>query len=195
MPYRPFPNQERRNFLQTHLEIPALLRVLPVPAQSRLLEIGCGRGVGLARFAELCAPARLVGIDIDPELIDLARERLGRRRSAELVVADARALPFDGAAFDVVVDFGTCYHIERPGQALMEVARVLRPGGMFIHETRFAQLLAHPARATRHPLPWRSVPALVPHRHAVLWGARRAAAVPSHVTNPSRGELHAIAHA
>lgn len=197
MPYRPFPNQERRNFLQTHLEIPVLLWAVPIPPNARLLEIGCGRGVGLARLAQLCAPARLVGVDIDPVLIDHARRRLERLDcNAELMVADARALPFEGAEFDVVVDFGTCYHIDHPEHALREVARVLRPEGLFVHETRLAQLLAHPVRARRHALPWNSVPALSPARHALLWSARRHVRIPSSPdATSSRGHLREVAHA
>lgn len=196
MSYRPFPNQERRNFLQTHVEIPLLLRALAIPAGSRLLEIGCGRGVGLARFAELCAPTRLVGVDVDPLLVDLARERMGRLRySAELMVADARALPCGDAEFDVVIDFGTCYHIDHPELALQEVARVLRPGGVFIHESRLAQLLAHPLRATRHALPWRAVPSFALERHAMLWSARRNIRVPSYRADLSPGEQDALVHA
>jgi len=196
MPYRSFPNQERRNFLQTHFEIPLLLKALPIPPACRLLEIGCGRGIGLARLGQLCAPARLAGIDIDPVLIEHARERLARLScAAELGVADARAIPYDEGEFDVVVDFGTCYHIDHPEQALREVERVLRPGGLFIHETRIAQLLAHPVRATRHRLPWASVPALMPERHALLWGARRAIRVRPAGTIPSYGERHVAAHA
>lgn len=180
MPYEAFPNQERRNFLQTHLEIPTLLRAIPIPSGAALLEIGCGRGVGLARFAKLCKPSHLAGVDIDPALIGIARGRLAGVDSAiDLVEGDARALPFDDSEFDVVVDFGTCYHIDHPELALSEVARVLRPGGVFIHETRIAQMLAHPIRATRHRLPWHRIPELALERNAVLWSSRRRVRVVS----------------
>lgn len=194
MPYEAFPNQERRNFLQTYLEIPALLRALPVPRGSALLEIGCGRGVGLSRFAELCEPSHLAGIDIDPTLIRIARDRLaGLDTLVELVEGDARALPFEDAEFDVVVDFGTCYHIDHPELALSEVARVLRPGGVFIHETRLAQLLAHPIRATRRQLPWHRVPELTAERSAILWTRRRRVRVAR--LEQMEGGIHAAAHA
>jgi hypothetical protein len=57
--------------------------------------------------------------------------------------------------------------------ALEEIARVLRAGGLFVHETRVAQRLAHPVRSLGRRLPWTAVPLLVPDRTALLWTARR----------------------
>ena len=57
--------------------------------------------------------------------------------------------------------------------ALREVARVLRPGGLFVYETRVAQGLAHPVRSFGRTLPWDTVPSLVRDRSRLLWGMRR----------------------
>jgi ubiquinone/menaquinone biosynthesis C-methylase UbiE len=174
MPYEPFSNQEYRNVVQTHVEIPALLTLLPIPSGSRILEIGCGRGVAIPRIARLCRPRLLVGVDISPELIGMARRRVvDLQVAAALFVADARALPFATGSFDVVLDFGTCYHIDRPEQALREISRVLSAGGRFIHESPLAQRIAHPFRTSGHPLPWSTSPDLSAERSAVLWAARR----------------------
>ena len=83
-----------------------------------------------------------------------------------------RGLPFPEASFDLVVDFGTCYHVSRRAQALREIARVLAVGGRFVYETRPSQLLAHPVRSWGRRLPWDAVPELVPDRHALLWASR-----------------------
>ena len=92
--------------------------------------------------------------------------------AAELFQGDVRSLPFPDGAFDVVLDFGTCYHIATPERALAEIARVLAPGGRLIHETPLAQLLAHPVRSSGRLLPWSAVPELVPHRNALLFASR-----------------------
>lgn len=175
--YRPFASLEWRNFLQQDVEVPALVRALGVPQGRRMLEVGCGRGVALGTFARLCSPTRLVGLDVDRAALAQARDRLATRSvSAELVCSDVRSLPFADGSFDVVVDFGTCYHISRAAQALAEIARVLGHGGLFVHETRVAQLLAHPVRSLGNRLPWSSAPTLVPHRARLLWASRRRGA-------------------
>ena len=171
--YTAFPDVARRNLMQERIEVPALVRLLAVPPGARILEVGCGRGVALPALAKLCAPARLTGMDIDPRLLEEARERLvARGVEAELCCGDVRAMPFADRTFDVVIDFGTCYHVSRPEAALQEVARVLVDGGELIHETRLSQLLAHPRRSGGRRLPWAETPQLVPHRTAVLWSSR-----------------------
>jgi SAM-dependent methyltransferase len=180
--YRPFGNVETRNGLQERLEIPLLLAALRPARGQRVLEIGCGRGVALPVLSSRLRPSSLTGVDIDPALVVLARERVERAGvRATVVEADARALPFDDGEFDLVIDFGTCYHVSggRSGStaALGEIARVLRIGGRFIHETPIAQHLAHPIRSIGRSLPWRRVPSLVWEASAVLWSVRRKCTV------------------
>lgn len=174
--YTPFPNDERRNRLQERVEVPALIRSLRLPAGARILEVGCGRGVALPPLADLCRPRRLIGLDVDPALLGEARRRLERRGvDAELVHGDVRSLPFPDASVDIVVDFGTCWHIADAERALCEIERVLAPGGRFVHETVVSQRLAHPVRSRRGGLPWSAAPRLERERTAILWSARRAA--------------------
>ena len=172
--YRPFPDVPRRNALQARVEVPALVHLLRLRPAAHILEIGCGRGVALPPLAALLRPRRLVGIDVDAHLLALAAER-GRVHGvyAELHCADARALPLESNAFDLVLDFGTCYHIADPTGALREIVRVLRPGGRFISETVTSQLLSHPFRTRGRRLPWAAVPELRVERQAVLWKSRR----------------------
>jgi SAM-dependent methyltransferase len=176
--YRAFGNVESRNGLQARVEIPLLVRALQLPLGGRVLEVGCGRGVALPVLAERLAPSELTGIDVDAALVDAARERVRRNGTrAALEVGDVRALPFASGSFDLVIDFGTCYHVAGglTGRitALNEIARVLRVGGLLVHETRIAQQLAHPIRSFRRRLPWRAITMLVPERSALLWTARR----------------------
>lgn len=171
--YRPFANVQWRNALQLLVEIPLLTRALRLPRGARMLEIGCGRGVALPRFAELCRPARLVGLDIDGTLIAEARARTRALSvDAELCEADVRAMPFADGSFDMVVDFGTCYHISNPQQALREIARCLTEGGLFVHETPVSQTIAHPISRSSRVLPWAAVPQLHRRKMALLWSCR-----------------------
>jgi ubiquinone/menaquinone biosynthesis C-methylase UbiE len=171
--YRPFPNEGARNWRQEHVEIPLMMRALRLPRGARVLEIGCGRGIALPVLEQYLAPARLVGLDIDRELLDEAGRRLNRTGTrAELVPGDVRRLPFPSADFDLVIDFGTCFHIDRPDEALREISRVLAPGGIFATETKLSQLFSHPLRSRGRSLPW---PPEFPSRslrHAGLWQSR-----------------------
>ena len=174
--YRPFPNEDGRNRRQAGLEVPALVRSLGLIRGLRILEVGCGRGIALPALERCCRPHRLVGLDIDPALLVGARAHLAASGTrAELVEGDVRRLPFPSAAFDLVVDFGTCYHIARPEEALSEIARVLRPGGRFAYETKLSQLLAHPFRSRGRRIPWDRASLLQPDRTAWLWSCRRRA--------------------
>jgi SAM-dependent methyltransferase len=121
-----------------------------------VLELGCGSGNALPGLRTALRPRSLVGVDLDT--------RHG-------VVGDARSLPFRDRSFDLVVDFGTCQHAG--AAALVEVARVLRPGGLLVHETRWAQRLAHPRRGGQSLEP---LTELVPVSSAGLWALRRRAA-------------------
>lgn len=176
--YEAFPNMEARNGLQERIEVPLMLRALGVARGGRVLEVGCGRGIALPVFAERLVPQSLTGIDIDPALVRLARHRVAALGiDATVVEGDVRALPFDAASFDLVVDFGTCYHVSGGSDgaldALSEIGRVLRRGGTFVHETPIAQHLAHPIRSFLRTLPWSDAPWFERSRTAMLWTARR----------------------
>jgi len=178
--YRPFPNEEGRNSRQTQWEIPALVRALGIPTDVRILEVGCGRGIALPVLDRLCSPRRLVGLDIDEELLVEAADHLREHRTkAELCHGDVRRMPFADEAFDVIIDFGTLYHIARPQAALDEITRVLAPGGTFVFETKASQFLSHPIRSRGRRLPALAAYDLQHRRWAMLWASRTKASSPS----------------
>ena len=155
------------------VEVPAMTRLLGIPSGARVLVLGCGSGVALVSLARLCRPSRITGIDIDRGLLSEAALRLRSGRiSGQLVQSDIRAMPFADRSFNVVIDFGTCYHVAGAQRALEEVDRVLDTGGVFAHETLAAQFMAHPTIASRK-LPWEGAPSLAPAHGAVLWAIRR----------------------
>jgi SAM-dependent methyltransferase len=171
--YQPFPNEEGRNSRQAQLEVPVLVRTLGLPTDARILEVGCGRGIALPVLDRLCSPRRLVGLDIDAELLVEAAENLREHgTAAELHCGDVRLMPFADGAFDVIIDFGTLYHIAGSQIALDEIARVLAPGGTFVYETKASQLLSHPVRSRGRRLPGLASHGLRHRRWAMLWASR-----------------------
>jgi ubiquinone/menaquinone biosynthesis C-methylase UbiE len=177
--YRPFPNEEGRNHRQEDWELPAMVKALDLGSRRRILEIGCGRGVALPPLSRLCRPETLVGIDIDAELLEVAQSRLEETGvEASVVHGDARSLPFEDGSFDLVIDFGTLYHIGNPAQGLEEVARVLDSGGLFAHETRLSQVLSHPVRSRGRSVPWSAVEELRLRRWTPLWATRQRTSSP-----------------
>lgn len=96
-----------------------------------VLEVGCGAGTDLVRFAR--GGALVTGIDLAPASIELARrnvEQQGLR--ADLRVADGEALPFADAAFDLVYAHGVVQYTANPAALVAECHRVLTPGGVAI---------------------------------------------------------------
>jgi SAM-dependent methyltransferase len=117
----------------------------------RVLEVGCGQGVGLELLAVQFPEAEVV--DVDPRMIRRARRRLDSDDDRIRVqVGDICAFPFENASFDVVVDFAMVHHVPDWAAALREIARSLRVCGEFLFEDHdvsghswFARtLFAHP---------------------------------------------------
>ncbi|MGE0362160.1 MAG: class I SAM-dependent methyltransferase [Vicinamibacterales bacterium] len=100
-------------------------------AGRRLLEVGCGIGTDLARFAR--GGAVVTGIDLSQTAIDLAAKNFaGLGLSGDLRVGDGEALPFPDASFDVVYGHGVLQYAVRPERIVAEAHRVLVPGGQAI---------------------------------------------------------------
>jgi SAM-dependent methyltransferase len=93
-----------------------------------VLEVGCGAGVDLARFAR--GGATVTGVDLSPSAIELARANLGQQGlSGDLRVADGEHLPFPEASFDLVFAHGVVQYTADPRRLVEEVRRVVKPGG------------------------------------------------------------------
>lgn len=97
-----------------------------------LLDVGCGPGTITMDLAERVAPGRVVGIDSNSEVIARADELRRSRGQANVTfsVGDIYALQFDDARFDVVHAHQVLQHLARPIDALKEMYRVVRPGGL-----------------------------------------------------------------
>jgi SAM-dependent methyltransferase len=102
-----------------------------LPPGGNALEVGAGSGRLLIRLG-LERPYRLVALDYAVYAMRAVRENAQRaRRDARLVLGDSRSLPFADASFDVVLSGGLLEHFRDPRPVVAEMARILRPGGLF----------------------------------------------------------------
>jgi ubiquinone/menaquinone biosynthesis C-methylase UbiE len=110
--------------------------VIRIPAQSLVLEIGCGRGAGARLIQEEFQPARLHAFDLDYRMI-LAAMRYLRPQYTDkiaLYVGDVLRLPYRDGVLDAVFGFGVLHHVPDWRGGLREIARVLKPGGLYCLE-------------------------------------------------------------
>ena len=106
------------------------LRRLPMTPGSRVLDLGCGTGELLRRLRAKYPEAVLAGLDPVPEMLAVARDKLSGREDLRIGYADS--LPWASGTFDAVVSCNMFHYISHPIQALKEMARVLRPGGVIV---------------------------------------------------------------
>jgi len=110
-----------------------LARRVPAKEGMRLLEVACGTGIVTRHLRErLPEGGRFVATDLNEPMLDVARRKLEEMGGIEWQPADACALPFPDASFDVLVcQFGMMFVPDKEA-ALKEARRVLAPGGTFL---------------------------------------------------------------
>ncbi len=135
-------NNSLRAASQRQFETPRLIGPRGSLTGQRVLEIGCGRGVGMEILLSLGAE-HVTGFDLDPKMIALATQRLAKYgERVRIFVGDAEAIDAPDGSFDAVVDYGIIHHIPHWQQALKEIARVLKPGGTFYFEDLLKGLIS-----------------------------------------------------
>jgi len=110
-------------------ECETLIRWLDAGPDDHILDIGCGNGDLDFRIAQ--TGARIVGIDVNREALSVANTANAGERT-EFHYMNAETLSFADESFDKAISFCVIEHFEREDRALAEIARVLKPGGLFV---------------------------------------------------------------
>jgi ubiquinone/menaquinone biosynthesis C-methylase UbiE len=128
-------------------------------ATGRVLEVAIGTGLNLSHYPDTVT---LTGVEWSPAMLEKARRRAGELgRAVDLVEGDAQALQFPDDSFDTVACTFSLCAIPDDQQAVHEMARVLRPGGLLL---------------------------LADHVQGANWPTRAGQRLLELVTNPTGGE-------
>src|SRR5262245_55980918 len=104
------------------------LEWLSMPASLRWLDVGCGSGSFTELILQRGAPRTISAIDPSEDQIVFAKSKLSAQQ-IDYCNGDAMSLPYDHGEFDVAVMALVIQYIHDPGQAMSEIARVVRKGG------------------------------------------------------------------
>ncbi len=119
-----------------------------------VVDVGCGWGRSLKKLNDRFAPQRLIGVDIDPDMIRASREEAAREGvRAEFIPCSSSALELDDDSVDLLFCHQTFHHLVEQEDAMRDFFRVLRPGGVmlfaestkrYIHSWIIRLLFRHP---------------------------------------------------
>jgi SAM-dependent methyltransferase len=105
--------------------IERVLAELPLPAQTRILDAGCGSG---RNMVELARRGAVTGVELSPTSVCLARER----EAGGVIEGSVTEMPFEPDSFDLAVCLDVIEHLEDDLGALRELHRVVAPGGSLL---------------------------------------------------------------
>ncbi len=114
-------------------EVLEILREIDVTGKD-VLDIGCGTAGPDIVISKELNPSRIVGVDIEPYLVEKGREnisRAGLTNSINIQLVEVGPLPFANHTFDIVFSKDSLIHVTDKSALYAEVLRVLKPGGVF----------------------------------------------------------------
>jgi ubiquinone/menaquinone biosynthesis C-methylase UbiE len=168
-----------------------LVRLIPEPQASYrvVVDVGCGSGRSLPKLRDRFQPQELIGVDIDPHMLEMARAEAAEAGVVvRLLEASSSRLPLPDASADLLFCHQTFHHLVEQEQALAEFLRVLKPGGVllfaestrrYIHSWMIRLLFRHPMDVQRSAPEYlqmlRSAGFVVPERaisYPYLWWSR-----------------------
>jgi len=111
-----------------------LADLLRLDGDETVVDYGAGTGVYTVVVAEAVPRGKVFAVEESPQLVELLRERIGEDLAARICVVETgdNVVPLDDGEADRVVMVDVLHHLYDQPEALEEVARVLRPGGLFV---------------------------------------------------------------
>jgi SAM-dependent methyltransferase len=99
----------------------------------RLLEVGCGNGIGLRVSSEILQTRYALGVDLTYPLVNHAMSNFYKKNKVEYIQSDAECLPFEDCSFDIITNLESSHLYPRLELFFSEVERVLSVDGFFCY--------------------------------------------------------------
>src|SRR5450830_106820 len=125
-----------------------------LPSYPVVADVGCGWGRSLKKLHDRFAPQRLIGMDIDPAMLEAAgKEAEAAGIQAELIQCSSSHMTLEDNSVDLLFCHQTFHHLIEQEEAIQEFFRVLKPGGIllfaestkrYIHSWMIRLLFRHP---------------------------------------------------
>ena len=125
-----YENDKAGIYKMCRKDYPPILEEIRKKPFETLLDAGCGTAPMISLLAKEYPDAHFTGLDLTPEMIKQAKAK--GLRNTEFFVGDCEAMPLPDESFDIVINSQSFHHYPDPQAFINEVARVLRPDGMFI---------------------------------------------------------------
>ena len=97
----------------------------------KILEIGCGNGVGTLLIQEFFKPGEFIATEFDPRLVEIAQVK-NKDSKVSVETGDATRLRFTNNEFDAVIGLSVIHHIPNWRECVVELHRVIKPNGLLI---------------------------------------------------------------
>ena len=97
----------------------------------KILEIGCGNGVGTQLIQEFFKPCEFIATEFDPRLVEVARIK-NKGSKVRVEAGDATNLKFLDNEFDAVIGLSVIHHIPNWRECVNELHRIIKPNGLLI---------------------------------------------------------------
>lgn len=110
--------------------VPALAALLP--RDLSLVDLGCGTGDFLSHVAPAIDQGRLIGVDREPSMLEIAKKRLANHPQVEFVEGALEEVPLPAASTDLATLILVLHHLPEPAAVLAEARRILKPSGRLV---------------------------------------------------------------
>lgn len=111
--------------------IKKLHEISQLPPNQKILEIGCGNGIGTRLIHAYFKPSQLIATEYDESLVEIAQQKV-KDLNVFVEQADATKLRFADHEFDAIVGLSVIHHIPNWEEALDELHRIIKPNGLLI---------------------------------------------------------------